>query len=255
MNNRLEDRRAAFVTGASYGVGEATALALARKGYDVAITATRLGNLDRTRAGLEALGAKAVPIELDLQSQETVEAAMAEAAAQLGKLEVLVNNASAHMRKPAVDITRADWDGMMTPNLTGTFFMTQQFGRHLIAAGRPGLIVNITSTHALRGAAQRLMYGVSKAALHQMTRMLAIEWGGYGIRVNAIAPGRMMTDSPSRQETASDPQYVTNMLKRIPLHRMVTAEEVADAVAFFASPGAASITGHVLVIDGGLTVQ
>jgi 2-deoxy-D-gluconate 3-dehydrogenase len=255
MNNRAEGRRAAFVTGASYGVGAATVLALARDRCDVAMTATRLGNLDRTRAAVEALGVAVVPLELDLNSQESIEAAISAAISRLGRLDILVNNAGAHGRKPAVEIARADWDRMFGPNLTGTFFLTQQFGRQLIASGRPGCIVNISSVHGFRGAANRLMYGVSKAALHQMTRMLAVEWAPYDITVNAIAPGRMLTDSPTRQETADDPQYIEGMLKRIPLGRMATAEDIADAVTYLASPSARSITGQIIAIDGGLMAQ
>jgi len=254
MNNRDGERRVALVTGASYGVGAATALALARGGFDVAITATRIGNLDKTRRQVEALGATAVALELDLCVQDSIEAATGDAVAQLGRLDVLVNNAGTHGRKPAVDITRADWGNIFLPNVTGSFFLTQQFGRHLIAEKRPGSIVFITSTHAIRGAAVRLMYGVSKGAMHQMTRMLAVEWAPHGIRVNAVAPGRMLTDSPSRQETGTDPQYIENMIKRTPLRRLATAEEVADAVVYLSGPSAISITGQILVIDGGLTV-
>lgn len=254
MNNRQGEQRAALITGASYGVGAATALALARGGHDVAVTATRIGNLDKTRRRVEDLGAEAVALELDLRDQDSIEAATAEAVARLGRLDVLVNNAGAHGRKPAVDITREDWDRIFAPNLTGTFFLTQQFGRHLIAAERPGSIVFITSTHAVRGAAVRLMYGVSKGALHQMTRMLAVEWAPHAIRVNAVAPGRMLTDSPSRQATGTDPQYIENMIKRTPLQRLATAEEVAEAVVYLSGPSAASITGQILMIDGGLTV-
>ena len=235
-------------------MGAATALALARGGLDVAVTATRIGNLDKTRRQLEALGATAVALELDLCAQDSIEAAIAEAAARLGRLDVLVNNAGAHGRKPAIDIAREDWERMFLPNVTGTFFLTQQFGRHLIAGKRPGSIVFITSTHAIRGSAARLMYGVSKGALHQMTRMLAVEWAPHGIRVNAVAPGRMLTESPSRQETGTDPQYIESMIKRTPLQRLATAEEVADAVVYLSGPSAASITGQILVIDGGLTV-
>jgi NAD(P)-dependent dehydrogenase (short-subunit alcohol dehydrogenase family) len=254
MDKRDETRRAAFITGASYGVGAATALALAHEGCDLAITATRLGNLDRTRASLEALGTSVVPLELDLNGQDSIEAAMGAAVSRFGRLDILVNNAGAHGRQPAVEITRADWDRMFAPNLTGTFFLTQQFGKHLIGVGRPGAIVNITSNHAVRGASVRLMYGVSKAAIHHMTKMLAVEWGPHGIRVNAIAPGRMLTDSPSRQETASDASYIEGMIKRTPLRRLATADEIAAAVVYLTSAGSVSVTGQILTVDGGLTV-
>jgi 2-deoxy-D-gluconate 3-dehydrogenase len=127
-------------------------------------------------------------------------------------------------------------------------------GRHLIANGRPGVIVNIASTHGLVGAPERSVYGISKGALIQMTRMLAIEWAAHGIRVNAVAPGRLDTPSPSRAARTSDPAYMDAMRARIPLSRLATAEEVADAVCYLASPQAASITGQTLVIDGGMTV-
>jgi NAD(P)-dependent dehydrogenase (short-subunit alcohol dehydrogenase family) len=236
-------------------VGAATAAALARSGYDIAITATKRGNLDRTRAALEALGARVSAIELDLTKQASIDAAIDQGLSELGRIDVLVNNAGAHGRKPAIDITRADWDAIFEPNLAGTFFLTQKVGRHLIEAKRPGAIVSITSTHAVRGAPVRLMYGVSKAAVHQMTLMLAIEWAPHGIRVNAVAPGRMMTDSPSRQETQNDPNYIEAMRKKIPLQRLPTAEDCAAAVDFLCSSGAASITGQIMMIDGGLTVQ
>ena len=254
MDNQHVARPAAFVTGASYGVGQATALALAGSGFDIAITATSIENLDDTRRKLEAIGVEIVPLKLDLRSPDSIDTAIANATSRLGRLEVLVNNAGAHGRKPAVDITREDWDAMFSPNLTGTFFLTQNFARHLITDGRPGSVINITSTHAFRGAANRVLYGVSKGAIHQMTRMLATEWGPHGIRVNAIAPGRMLTDSPSRQQTGLDPQYIENMIGRIPLRKMATAEEVAETVTYLVSAGASSMTGQILTIDGGLTV-
>ena len=140
---------------------------------------------------------------------------------------------------------------MIATNLTGTFFLSQQFGRHLIAGGRPGSIINIASTHGLVGAAERSTYGISKAAVTHMTRMLAIEWADHGIRVNAVAPGRLDTPSPSRADT--DPNYMQAMLARIPLHRLATVEQVAAAVCYLAGPHAAAITGQTLVLDGGLT--
>ncbi len=246
-------RRTAFVTGASYGVGAATAIALARDGFDLAVSATRVENLRETIAAVESLGARAAAVALDLRVPTSIDAAVAEVVRALGRIEVLVNNAGANLRALAVDVTREQWDDVIGTNLTGTFFLTQRVGQHLIAGGRPGSIVNIASTHALIGAPERSTYGISKAALVQMTRMLAIEWAGHGIRVNAVAPGRLDTPSPSRAGTGADVGYMKAMLQRIPLHRLATVEEVAAAVAYFAGPQAASITGQVLALDGGLT--
>jgi NAD(P)-dependent dehydrogenase (short-subunit alcohol dehydrogenase family) len=247
-------KRTAFVTGASYGVGAATALALAREGYDVAVTARRAEHLDATLAKLEGTGSRIVPIVLDLTSQASIERAMADVVARLGPLDLLVNNAGANLRKLAVDVSWAEWDAVMATNLGGAFFLAQQVGRHLIAGKRPGVIVNLASTHALVGAAERSVYGISKGALIQMTRMLAIEWAEHGIRVNAVAPGRLDTPSPSRAARTGDPNYMEAMRARIPLKRFATVEEVAAAVCYLAGPQAASITGQTLVVDGGLTV-
>ncbi|HTV36313.1 MAG TPA: SDR family oxidoreductase [Xanthobacteraceae bacterium] len=246
-------RRAALITGASYGVGAATALALAREGFDVAITATKIENLAATQRSVEALGTRVVPAALDLRDAPSIAAKVSEIIAALGGLDALVNNAGANLRKSATEVTAQDWDAVMDVNLRGTFFLTQEAGRHLIAAGRGGCIVNVASTHALIGAPERSTYGISKAALVGMTRMLAVEWASNGIRVNAVAPGRLVTASPSRAEKGADPAYMAAMLERIPLHRQATAEEVAATIAYLASPAAAAMTGQLLVLDGGLT--
>jgi NAD(P)-dependent dehydrogenase (short-subunit alcohol dehydrogenase family) len=250
---RSTSKRTAFVTGASYGVGAATALALAHGGYDVAVSATRVENLEPTWERLKAVGARAVPVALDLRSQSSIERALADVLVAFGHLDLLVNNAGANLRKLAIDVTWAEWDAVMATNLTGAFFLTQQVGRHLIACGRSGAVVNLASTHGLVGATERSVYGISKGALIQMTRMLAIEWAEHGIRVNAIAPGRLDTASPSRAARTTDPNYIEAMLARIPLKRMATVDEVAAAVCYLASPQAASITGQTLILDGGLT--
>lgn len=249
----MAERRAALVTGASYGVGAATALALARDGVDVAITATRLENLSATVKMLQATSARVVPVVLDLRDAASIAQAINDTIAALGRLDILVNNAGANLRKDAVDVTAEEWDAVMGVNLRGTFFLTQEVGRHLIGAGHGGCIVNMASTYALIGAAERSTYGISKAALLGMTRMLAVEWASHDIRVNAIAPGRLVTPSPSRAGKGADPAYMEAMLKRIPLHRQASVEEVAAAVVYLASPAAASMTGQVLVLDGGLT--
>jgi NAD(P)-dependent dehydrogenase (short-subunit alcohol dehydrogenase family) len=245
--------KVALVTGASYGVGAATALALARNGFHVVVTATRESNLDATLETVRETGQNAFGIELDLRSQLSIEKAAAATIEAFGRVDVLVNNAGVNLRSKAIETERDEFEAVLLTNVTGTFFLTQQIGRYLIARRTPGRIITISSAHALVGAAERSAYGISKAALLQMTRMLAVEWAEYGITVNAVAPGRLETTSPSRAGTGSNKDYMEAMLKRIPLHRLATAEEVAAAAVFLAGPGAASITGQTIVIDGGLT--
>jgi NAD(P)-dependent dehydrogenase (short-subunit alcohol dehydrogenase family) len=246
-----EKRRAALVTGASYGIGAAIALGLARDGFDVAVTDLRPADLAATVAGIEAVGRRAAAVALDVRSQPSVEAAFAEAVAAFGALDLLVNNAGVPMTRPAVEITREEWETALAVNLTGTFFMSQQMGRHLIAQSRPGLIVSLASTHGTVGFPNVVGYGVAKAGISHMTRILAIEWAPHGIRVNAIAPGT--TETESRAPMLADPNRREAMLNRIPLRRFGTPEEMAGAVRYLASPAASYITGQVLLLDGGLT--
>jgi NAD(P)-dependent dehydrogenase (short-subunit alcohol dehydrogenase family) len=243
----------ALVTGTSTGIGKVIALALARAGYDLAVTEIDIDRLHDLLAHPDLQGRKAVPIALDLASQASIEAAFARAAAVFGRVDVLVNNAGRALIKPVVEVTRADWDALIAVNLTGTFFLTQQFGRHAVAHRNGGAAITIASTHGLTGIAGRAVYGIAKAGLIQMTRMLAIEWAPHGIRANAIAPATVLT--PSRADMLSDPAARARMLERIPTGRFVTPEEVAAAVVYLAGPDAASITGQVLAVDGGLTAK
>ena len=245
-------RRVAFVTGAAEGIGAAIAMGLARDGYDVAVSSRYPERLANSVAQLTALGACAVAVELDLGSQSSIEQAMAAAIDAYGHVDVLVNNAAIPLHKLALDVTREEWEAVMSVNLTGTFFLSQQMGRHLVDSKRPGSIISIASTHGVVGLARRSTYGIAKAAVIHMTRMLAIEWAEHGVRVNAIAPATVET--PSRAAAfAADPKMRDALLARIPLHRFCTAEEIAGAACYLASPQAAYITGQTLLLDGGLT--
>jgi 2-deoxy-D-gluconate 3-dehydrogenase len=247
----MGEPRRALITGCSAGLGRAIAVALAREGYDLALTELSAEALKDTLAEAEIKERKAVAIALDLRSQDSIQAAFARATKELGDIDLLVNNAGRALLKPVVDVTDAEWDDVIDTNLKGAFFLSQLFGRACIAHGRPGVIVSMASTHGMTGIAGRSVYGISKAGLIQMTRMLAIEWADKNIRVNAIAPTTVMTES--RQQLLSDPDKRAAALARIPSGRFATPDEIAAAVVYLASPGAASVTGHTLPVDGGLT--
>ena len=241
-----------MVTGASYGIGAASAIGLAEDGFDVVITDLRTADLQDTSEKVRAAGRRCLPVALDIRDQDGIDRAFAAANSEFGGIDLLVNNAGVPSpRKPAVDLTRAEWDGTLAVNLTGTFFMCQAMGRYLIDAARPGAIVNIASTHGLVGIAGASAYGVAKAGVAHMVRLLAIEWVGHGIRVNGVAPGATVT--PSRAPNMANPESRARGLARIPMGRYGQADEIAGAVRYLASPQAAYITGHILVLDGGLT--
>src|SRR5262245_15209177 len=246
--------RTAFVTGASYGIGAASALALARDGCDVAISDLRPADLADTVLAITATGRRAIPVALDVRSRASIERAVAEVLAACGHLDVLVNNAGVPLTRAAVDVTEAEWDEVMGVNLKGAFFLSQQMGRHLIGAKRPGVIVSIASTHGVIGVSDRSTYGISKAGISQMTRMLAIEWAPYAIRVNAVAPGTVETRSRA-EFFAVNPERRRMAMARLPLGRFGTAEEMASMVAYLAGPQAAFITGQTFLVDGGLTAS
>jgi NAD(P)-dependent dehydrogenase (short-subunit alcohol dehydrogenase family) len=241
------------VTGASQGIGAEIAVAFARDGYDVAVSSTRTEKLPDVVSRIEAAGARAVAVELDVRSQASIEQALAAAVEGLGQVDVLVNNAAVTIKRLALDITPAEWDSVMDTDLTGTFFMTQRMGRHLIATRRPGCVISIASTHGLVALELRFAYGVAKAGVMHMTRMLAYEWAEHGIRVNAIAPGRVNT--PSREGSLAEPGFREKMLSRVPMRRFGEAGEVAAAACYLAGPAAAYVTGQTLVLDGGLTAH
>jgi NAD(P)-dependent dehydrogenase (short-subunit alcohol dehydrogenase family) len=243
---------AALVTGASYGIGAAAAIGLAEDGFDVAITDLTTEPLAKTRAAIEATGRKCVALALDLRDQASIERTVVDAAGRLGRLDVLVNNAGVPSpSRPALEITRDVWDAGIAVNLTGTFFMAREMGRYLIEAKRPGAIISLASTHGVVGFAGTSPYGIAKAGVSHMSRILAVEWAPHGIRVNAVAPGTTPTES--RAPSLADPKRRETMINRVPLKRLAEVAEVAGAIRYLASPLAAYITGQTLVVDGGLT--
>lgn len=252
QNEKKNGRPVALVTGAGQGIGAEIALRLANDGHDIALGWNSREPLEMV-AKLESAGARVVPVKLDIRSQSDIADGIGKAVQALGGLDVLVNNAGVTLRQLAIDVTPDEWQTVLDCNLTGTFFMCQQMARHLLARKRPGCIVNIASTHGVVALAQRSTYGISKAGIIHMTRMLAYEWAGHGIRVNAIAPG--LVETPSRAEYFGQrPDARQAMIDRVPAGRFASEQDVAGAVAYFVSADAAYVTGHTLMLDGGLTV-
>ena len=241
----------AIVTGASSGIGEAIVRRLARDGFDVVLTSRDPGRLIGLADTVVKAGRRALTVSLDLSSLHGIESAFGRIEETFGTADLLINNAGCTIHRPALDITLEDWDTVIDTNLRGTFFITQVFARRLTAAGRSGHVINFGSTHGLVGYAQRSVYGVSKAGIAQLGRMLAIEWADYGIRVNTVAPGTVET--PSRLAAMANPETRQAMLDRVPMRRFATPDEVAAAVSYLASADASYLNGTTIVLDGGLT--
>ena len=253
--NESAARRVALVTGAGYGLGAAAATALARDGFDVVVTDLKTEDLDDTVAAITTVdGARAHAVALDLRSIASIEQTMVAALDAFGRVDVLVNNAGTLLRKAALEVTPEEWNDVIAVNLTGTYFMSQQVARHLVVAGRPGRIISLASTFAAIGVPMVSAYGVSKAAISGLTRMLAVEWAEYGIRVNAVAPGSVETKLRAAV-LAQDPEFRQQMIDKVPLGRFGTAEEMAGAISYLASPSADYVNGHTLYVDGGLTIS
>jgi len=247
----MDQPRTALITGASSGIGSAIAVALAREGYDLALADLDTNLLHDLLGDPDVEKRKTTAIKVDLRQPKQIGVAFDQARAALGPIGVLINNAGRPMTKPSIEITPEEWDDTVDINLRGAFFLSTAFGRACLEGKHAGSIVSLASTHGVIAIAERAVYGITKAGLIQMTRMLAIEWADKNIRVNAIAPTTVMT--PSRQQMLADPKVRQGMLDRIPTGRFATPEEVAAAAVYLVSPGAASVTGHTLMVDGGLT--
>ena len=248
---RLDDK-VVLVTGASSGIGRAIALAVAEVGADVAVCEVpqKVDALDEVCKAVGDLGQRALPLALQLPDQESIDAAVSRVIDTYGRVDILVNNAGVNIPRDALEVTEADWDGVLDVNLKGLFFMSQRVARSMIETGG-GKIVNIASQNGVVGYYKRAAYCSSKAGVINLTRVLAVEWASHQITVNAVGPTFILT--PLTQSTFDNEALREDLLSRIPLGRVGKPEDVVGAVVFLASPAADLITGHTLLVDGGWT--
>jgi 2-deoxy-D-gluconate 3-dehydrogenase len=195
-------------------------------------------------------GVSTTAVGMDVTDLASIEAAVSAVVVALGGMDVLVANAGINVPKAALDVTEEDWDRVLDVDLKGVFFTCQAAARRMVARGR-GSIVNIASQNGVIGYPQRAAYCAAKAGVVNLTRVLAIEWASHGVRVNAVGP--TFVETPLTRITLSQPEIRDDILRRIPLGRLGTPEEVANAVLFLASPAASLITGTCLLADGGWT--
>jgi NAD(P)-dependent dehydrogenase (short-subunit alcohol dehydrogenase family) len=243
----------ALVTGAARGLGRAIALALAHAGADVALGLRDVNTGSGLAREIEATGRRALPLQMDVTRLDQIFRALDDAVAHFGRLDILVNNAGGGFNNLAQDVPEEEFDRTLALNLKGTFFASQAAGRVMIRQTR-GCIVNMSSQAGFVALPTESVYCMAKAAIAHLTKCLAIEWGKYNIRVNAVAPTFIST--PGTEPALADPAFRADTIERIAaLHRIGEPPEVAGAVVFLASPAASLITGHTILIDGGWTAR
>lgn len=238
----------ALVTGAASGIGAAVAEAFISKGAKVAVLDI---NAEQARAKADALGDQAKSFVCDVSDPDSVKAAVSNAFEAFGKIDIAVNSAGVVFLAPAEELSLSDWDRTIAINLKGSFLVTQEVGRAMIAAGKGGKIINLASQAGTVAIEEHVAYCASKFGVIGMTKTFAAEWGKYGITANTISPTIVLTELGKK---AWEGEKGENAKKRIPTGRFAYPEEIAAAAVFLASGAADMINGADLVVDGGYTV-
>ena len=247
--------KSALITGGSRGIGEATAIAFAKAGADVAVTSRKLPELERVAGEVTKLGRKALALVCHVGHVEELQPVVDKVVAEFGKIDILVNNAGTSFYMPALEMTPEGWDSVLNTNLKGLFFLSQLVAKIMKEKGG-GKIINVASTAGVRAQVPTIHYSVSKAGVIMTTSALAKEWAEFNIRVNCIAPGAIDTaiyDAmfallPEDQKEEAKAQTA----QRIPMGRAGDPREIADTMLFLASDASSYITGQTLLVDGGV---
>lgn len=245
--------KTALVTGPARGLGRAIALALANAGADVALGLRDIGIDNGVAAEVEGFGRRALKLQMDVVNLSQSYDAIDQAIAHFGKIDILINNVGGGVERPLLEVSEDEFDGTVDLNVKSSFFIAQRVARHMMAHGG-GTIVNMSSQAGFIALPNEGVYCLAKAAVVHMTKCMAVEWGQYGITVNAVAPTFIATDGTSR--ALAVPEFKADVIERIAaLHRIGLPKEISGAVVFLASPAAALMTGQTLLIDGGWTAR
>ncbi len=243
--------KVAIVTGSSSGIGQAIALRLGSEGASVVVDyLTHPDGANETKSKIEASGSKAIIVQADITKTEEVQKMVEKAYAELGGCDILVNNAGVEKHAPFWEATEADYDLVLGTNLKAAFFLTQRFAQKLIAAKKPGCVINISSVHEDMVFPNFASYCAAKGGIRMLMRDLAMELGPYGITVNNVAPGAINT--PINANLLANKPELDALLRNIPLGRLGTIDDVSGVVAFLASSEGAYVTGSTYFVDGGL---
>jgi NAD(P)-dependent dehydrogenase (short-subunit alcohol dehydrogenase family) len=240
----------AIVTGASRGLGQHMARALAKAGADLVVTSRDPNHLSDFEREIKATGRRVLSLELDVRNLKSIQRMVADAEAFYGRLDILVNNAGCNVRKPALDVTWDDWNLVLDTNLRGSFFVAQEVARRMVPR-QYGRIINIGSVTSVAGYAGLGPYGASRGGIRQLTMSLADDWGKHGITVNCLAPGWFCTEQ--NKVLYRNKEWVEYLRDRIPVKRPGEFRDLDAAVVFLAAESSRYVTGQTLLVDGGIS--
>jgi NAD(P)-dependent dehydrogenase (short-subunit alcohol dehydrogenase family) len=245
------ESKVAFVTGASRGIGKAIAVAFAQYGADVAVAARTVDALEQTAKEIEATGRRALVVPCDVMHTDQVEKAIEQTVGEFGGIDIVVNNAGGtRFMSPLIGIREEGWHKVLDLNLDSVFRVCKVVGPRLIERGG-GSVINVASIDGVEPSPLRANYSAAKAGVIMLSRVLALEWAQFGVRVNALSPGAVATDIWG--SLAEDEKFLEASKSRIPLKRWADPEEMAGAAVFLASNASSYVTGANFIVDGGMT--
>ncbi|MFV9511314.1 SDR family NAD(P)-dependent oxidoreductase [Tepidibacillus sp. LV47] len=243
--------KVAIVTGSGKGIGKAMALGLADAGADVVVVARTQSDIDQTVLEIEQKGRKAIGISTDVKKKEEIEKMVEQTLHTFGKIDILINNAGMNIRTPALEVPEEEWELIVQTNMKSVFLASQAVGKHMVEQ-RHGSIINISSVAGHVALRTGVAYAATKAGIIQMTKTLALEWGKYNVRVNAIAPWYFKT--PLTEKLLANEEYYNEVISRTPLCRVGDVKELVGPAVFLASDASTYVTGHTIFVDGGMSI-